>query len=329
MPAPPSFLPRLPPRLSPGFPRSLQILKVFIVNLALWSVLSAMGAGSASSELASHGHTPPYFDIFCGAWKSSAMQAVLGTLLYVQLWRRPDLLEHAAGMAMLYCATLLAFLPFDAMHRVDWSGAAGLPPLAPSSLLGALQTVPPFEWFIDFILVSGTFTVQVALRTWRQGQARVQALERAEKENLQLRLDLEQQHMRGLRAQLEPHFLFNALNAISALVRANDGKTALTAIARLSALLRYALTASARESVSVGEELAFVQDYLALQHLRHGARLQVKIDIADPAVLNAACPPLLLQPLVENALRTAARQPQSPARRHQPHGPGHPGTHPQ
>jgi len=120
-------------------------------------------------------------------------------------------------------------------------------------------------------------------------------------DNLHLSLELERQRMLALRAQLEPHFIFNALNAISALVRTSDGDLALNGINRLSDLLRYALTASGRDWVSVGEELAFVGDYLALQRLRYRARLQVQMDIGD--VHGGECPPLLLQPLIENALR--------------------------
>jgi two-component system sensor histidine kinase AlgZ len=109
--------------------------------------------------------------------------------------------------------------------------------------------------------------------------------------------------MLALRAQFEPHFLFNALNAISALVRDGDRGLALGGIGRLSDLLRYALSASVREDVTVAAELQFVRDYLDLQRLRYGERLQVQIDGEDSLLHEVECPPLLLQPLIENALR--------------------------
>lgn len=285
-----------------GLPSAVQVLRVFAFNLLAWSLLSTMGAGSASSQLASQAGQAAYLEIFCESWKTSLMQAVVGAVLYTLLSRWPALLLRSRSLASLYFVTLLLFVPVDVLYRAAWAmSAAGA--VAPQVIGAALQEIPRFNWFFDFVLLSCTFAVQASLCIWRQGQERARALELADKENLRLRLELEQLRILGLRAQLEPHFLFNALNAISALVRADDRKAALTGIGRLSGLLRYALTASAREWVSIGDELAFVQDYLALQQLRYGARLKISIEIVDDTILAAACPPLLLQPLVENALR--------------------------
>jgi len=109
--------------------------------------------------------------------------------------------------------------------------------------------------------------------------------------------------MLALRAQLEPHFLFNALNAISALVRDDDKALALNGIGRLSDLLRYALSASVKSSATVAAELQFVRDYLDLQRLRYGERLRVHIEGDEALLHEVECPPLMLQPLIENALR--------------------------
>jgi LytS/YehU family sensor histidine kinase len=153
-----------------------------------------------------------------------------------------------------------------------------------------------FSWFTELAWTSGTYVAVVALCVWRRHRQRERAWLQAERDNLSLRLQI-------LRGQLEPHFMFNALNAISALVRSDDRALALAGIRRLSDLLRYALAASEREWVVLADELEFTRDYLALQRLRYGDRLQVRIDGDSTDVLNADCPPLLLQPLVENALR--------------------------
>jgi two-component system sensor histidine kinase AlgZ len=142
---------------------------------------------------------------------------------------------------------------------------------------------------VGWFSTTGTFAAILAVHYWRQARER--------------ELALEQQRMLALRAQFEPHFLFNALNAISALVRDGDRGLALGGIGRLSDLLRYALSASGREDVTVAAELQFVRDYLDLQRLRYGERLQVQIDGEDSLLHEVACPPLLLQPLIENALR--------------------------
>lgn len=106
----------------------------------------------------------------------------------------------------------------------------------------------------------------------------------------------------ALRAQLNPHFLFNTLNSIMALT-GPEQPNATQAIAQLAAMLRYTLGRTAEESeVSLRQELAFTELYLELEMLRLGNRLAVVREI-DPSTLNCVVPPLILQPLVENAIR--------------------------
>jgi len=107
--------------------------------------------------------------------------------------------------------------------------------------------------------------------------------------------------MAALKAQLNPHFLFNAFNSISASVPPEMERTR-TTIARLARLLRYTLRASDRRLVLLREELDFVRGYLAMEQDRFEERLQVEFDI-DASALDVPVPPMLLQPLVENAVR--------------------------
>lgn len=104
-----------------------------------------------------------------------------------------------------------------------------------------------------------------------------------------------------LKAQLQPHFLFNTLNAISALLP-SDAKPASRMIARLGDLLRIALEHEETQEVTLREELAFLQPYLEIEQARLEERLSVVMTI-DPATLEARVPHLILQPLVENAIR--------------------------
>ena len=106
----------------------------------------------------------------------------------------------------------------------------------------------------------------------------------------------------ALRAQLNPHFLFNTLNSIIALAGPEQPRT-MRAIGELAAMLRYSLRQDPEdEGVSLRQELAFTDQYLALESLRLGERLQVVREIA-PEALSCVLPPLTLQPLVENAIR--------------------------
>jgi two-component system LytT family sensor kinase len=119
--------------------------------------------------------------------------------------------------------------------------------------------------------------------------------------NVQLERQIATAHLQTLRARVQPHFLFNALNAVAALVRRGDHGNALTMLAELSELLRFALRDSTAQFVPLGDELSLVQRYLSVERVRLGDRLQVEIDV--PATLrDVAVPALLLQPLVENAV---------------------------
>jgi two-component sensor histidine kinase len=117
----------------------------------------------------------------------------------------------------------------------------------------------------------------------------------------QLQARLAQAQLQVLRMQLHPHFLFNTLNAISALVH-KDVHLADRMIARLGDLLRLTLENIGRHEVSLKEELDFIQMYLEIEQARFGPRLQVELAI-DPEALDARVPYLVLQPLVENAIR--------------------------
>ncbi len=105
----------------------------------------------------------------------------------------------------------------------------------------------------------------------------------------------------ALKAQLNPHFLYNIFNTISASVPAENEHTR-QLIAELSDLFRYQLKASQVEKVTLREELAFVQKYLDLEKERFKERLQIEIDV-DKGILDDLIPPMLLQPLVENSIK--------------------------
>jgi two-component system LytT family sensor kinase len=117
----------------------------------------------------------------------------------------------------------------------------------------------------------------------------------------QLEARLAQAQLEVLRMQLHPHFLFNTLHAISALVRSAP-EAAERMIAQLSDLLRLTLDNIGRDTVPVKDEMEFVDRYLAIQQTRFGARLKVTQRV-DPDVLDARVPSQILQPIVENAIR--------------------------
>jgi len=112
---------------------------------------------------------------------------------------------------------------------------------------------------------------------------------------------LAQAQLQILRSQLNPHFLFNTLNSIAAL-SVKDPKGAEAMTVQLSRLLRVSLESASLQQIPLGEELEFLRNYLAIQQTRFRDRLTVDMDV-DPALLAAPVPSLMLQPLVENAIR--------------------------
>ena len=128
-------------------------------------------------------------------------------------------------------------------------------------------------------------------RKYRERELRASELEKG----------LAQAKLQALQMQLNPHFLFNTLHSISSLMH-KDVEAADRMIARLSDLLRAALDSASTQEVSLGEELKMLELYLSIEQIRFGSRLTVKMNIASEA-LGAQVPSLILQPLVENAIR--------------------------
>lgn len=119
---------------------------------------------------------------------------------------------------------------------------------------------------------------------------------------LSLERQLSAAHLRALQMQIEPHFLFNTLNAITSLVEQNRREQALGTLQNLNSMLRSTLRRNAPEKVSVAQELELIDDYLSIELTRFADRLRLDMNI-DPGALDAQLPCFLLQPIVENAIR--------------------------
>ena len=148
-----------------------------------------------------------------------------------------------------------------------------------------------------FILGAGHYLRTLDVR--RQEQLRAE----------RLRADLASAQLRALTLQLQPHFLFNALNAVGALILTERHRDAFDMVGRLGDLLRALLAIERREEVSLREELELADAYVGIEQARLGDRLRVTWAVA-PDIGSAQVPPMLLQPLVENAIRHGvARKP--------------------
>ena len=145
-------------------------------------------------------------------------------------------------------------------------------------------------------------SIQSALRNYARFQEREQAVLRADLRASQLETQVAQARLGALKAQLQPHFLFNTLNAIVVLVRQQKGRQAEETLARFSDLLRAVLADMDAQEVTLARELEYLKLYLSIEQLRFSDRLRIDIDV-EPELLDAAVPHMALQPIVENAIR--------------------------
>ena len=122
-----------------------------------------------------------------------------------------------------------------------------------------------------------------------------------------LQASLAEAHLHALKTQIQPHFLFNTLNAVSVLVLKGETQCAIRMLSRLSDLLRLTLESSGAQEVTLREELELLGRYLDIERVRFADRLTVDIDAA-PEAMEARVPSLILQPLVENAVRHGVAQ---------------------
>jgi two-component system, LytTR family, sensor kinase len=142
-----------------------------------------------------------------------------------------------------------------------------------------------------YIIVAGGGAAMTLHDRYRERQAAAAALQ----------AELAEARLQALRNHLEPHFLFNSLHSIAALARANDNSGVVRLTACLGDVLRYVLD-SADASARLDDEFAIVERYLEIQRVRHADRLAVSLTLA-PEAAHASVPVLVVQPLVENALK--------------------------
>src|ERR1700678_2291022 len=150
-------------------------------------------------------------------------------------------------------------------------------------------------WMCSFFILFMWCSLYFSIKQWQQSSEEKERLLRAESEVREARL-------LALRYQLNPHFLFNSLNAVSTLVLDGNAPAATRMLAQIGDLLRTSLDSEVTAEVTLSQELAFTEGYLAIEQTRLGKRLT--IDMAVPLeTRDALVPSMLLQPLVENAVR--------------------------
>ncbi|HET9333645.1 MAG TPA: histidine kinase [Gemmatimonadota bacterium] len=218
------------------------------------------------------------------------LPAIVLVSLRWPLGRRPGAGSIHVGLwATAMAAEALVYVTVDGtlLHAIRWAPVAGLGFVdrVRNTMNGHYVSSIQF-----FGVIVGVTQAYVWHRLFEDRQLRAARLE----------AELARSQLQILRSELHPHFLFNALHAISTLMQ-RDVAAAETMLARLGDLLRTSLANGAAHEVSLGEELEFLERYLDIERTRFGERLAVSVDAA-PDTLEGCVPRLLLQPLVENAI---------------------------
>lgn len=276
---------------------------IAMLQVIAWGIFAAIGALTSLNDDLRTGFNPDYWPIFV-AWVDRAIaMGIISVVIWYGFGRWPKVYASGRNLILGFGLLLLGLLPLQLLfvfkdllmsdsQLMSWQGVGD-----------QLKLINYLASLLQITSVAAIYLAVAAIKLWQQNQDRRRRWEQERADMLALKLELEQQRMLALRAQLEPHFMFNALNAISALVMQDNKENALDGINGLSELLRYALTASDKNWVKFADEMQFIEDYLQLQTLRYGARLQFQCEGYDAEIAQIPCPPLMLQPLVENAIR--------------------------
>ncbi|HEY4248420.1 MAG TPA: histidine kinase [Lacunisphaera sp.] len=226
---------------------------------------------------------------------SYAMVALMGLVLthYARFWMTRRGWKQMGWRALvprvLLMAAILSFLWNGSGYGYSY-GMVGLPWPSKYSV-GLILTVSCLN---GIALMVGWLSIYFFYHT-------LDRIQRMQLEQLRLVANVKEAELRALKSQVNPHFLFNSLNSLRALID-EDAPRAREAVTRLANILRYSLQSGQVETVLLKDELDAVQDYLALEQIRHEERLLVRWDVAEEARLQPV-PPMLLQTLVENAVK--------------------------
>jgi two-component system, LytTR family, sensor kinase len=256
-----------------------------------------------------------FWSLHAAGWAAYGITQYFGALLY----EKPS--SYARVIAVAAISGFILSMPMRYIYRRLW----GRPPR--TLVVGVLATCYitalalrmlinlSYKWFVDpdwqaqtlFELFGGALSTTYLLLCWSVLYFGIKSFESQRKQEqamLKAVALAQEAQLKMLRYQLNPHFLFNTLNAISTLILDNQNRKANHAVTRLSEFLRYTLDQDPMKKVTLRQEIEALDLYLGTERLRFGERLRLEYAIEEPA-LDALVPSLLLQPLLENSLKYA------------------------
>jgi len=270
--------------------KDMSRLRVWAIVLACWTMLALLFASQTLLYYAYAGNKVSSWRVIVPALADWYLWAALTPVIAWLARRAPIVSGNWRRALLVHVPASIAFAILKLGLRVLVGRAS--PMLATMTLRNLILAQLHLN-LVTYWVIAGLAHAVDYYRKFRERELRASQLEAR----------LAQAQLEVLRMQLHPHFLFNTLHAISALVR-KDPDGAERTIAQLSDLLRLTLETLGREKTTVKDEMEFIDRYLAIQQTRFGDRLVVRQHI-DPEALDALVPSQILQPLVENAIRHA------------------------
>jgi anti-sigma regulatory factor (Ser/Thr protein kinase) len=277
---------------------------IAILSLSFWTAVGLLSGLQIWISMINHGHA---------LWRVLAYQLLIWNAWFVLspgiawLARRFPLVPPTRGAVFAHIVAALVVAP---VHSAWWAMLEIQ--LRPYDAMGATEFGDAFQSIsfsglpLQLCFYCGVLVAHYALDYYAKYRDRERVAARLEASLFEARLH-------ALELQLQPHFLFNTLNSISALVRTAQQREAVMMIAGLSELLRYSLDHAGEPQVALSAELAITSRYLEIERLRFPDRMTVSVDAAAE-LGDAVVPKLVLQPLAENAVRHGIARVAAPGR---------------
>jgi signal transduction histidine kinase len=219
-------------------------------------------------------------------------------------WLRSGTLHLGAAIGL----AIIHVTAFSAAYRLLFAES----PTIQETLGGQVRYFMARHLFTDLVTYCATIGVYLAFENFSRFRRTAIAAAQSDARAARLQLSLSEARMQTLRMELNPHFLFNALNAVAGLVRRREHDAAIETLSQLGDLLRTTLNREMPAEVPLAEELQLLDRFLNIERVRFGDRLHIVLDIENEAQ-SALVPPLILQPIVENALKHGIARRTGPA----------------
>jgi len=270
-------------------------LRMWLISFCVWIPLSSYFGFVIYVWQRDSGAPTQFFPILTKQLILYAIAAVLSPLVYFLGRRFPLAQEKWMKHAALHLVACLLFAWTSAVYRISVLPVKDVMSNVPSSHLTLI-----WRFFVSYTMDLSIFVywpivglAQIAIFRQRSREREVRAVE--------LQAQLAEAQLRALKMQVQPHFFFNTLHSISSLMH-TDVHAADKMISRLSDLLRMSLESADTQECPLWQEMEFLDKYLQIEQIRFSDRLSISLAI-DPDARDAAVPTMILQPLVENAVR--------------------------